>query len=129
MAEPAVYCDASFSSALGLAGIAYTSNVLGNKRQVVRSECSQEAELRAVIMALTDHRGHPVLTVRTDSKSLAEREWRRRPRHMLRAIRKRVATEIDGQPHWHLEWTPRQANRQAHGLARSARRAAERVFA
>lgn len=125
-----VDCDASYSGALGLAGIAYVSTALGNRRQVVRCGCPTEAEIRAVLMATADHRGHRELTLRSDNLSAAKpQNGSSSQRNALRATRKRLLQELEAEPTWTLKWLARSSNGVAHGLARGARRAAERAFA
>lgn len=125
-----VDCDASYSYATGLAGIAYASTVLGNKRQVIRCGCATEAEMRAVLMAAEDHRGHRGLTLRTDSLAASKpHQGNDRSARRIQVVRQRVAEEMAQGTSWRLKWTRRDCNQQAHRLARSARFAAERLFA
>ena len=96
-----------------------------------RSGCNNEAELRALMAALTLARdlGARSLTVRTDSQVLLEQlgpptAKPARPIARLATLFEAARAQMQGFDELVLQWVPRHRNTEADALARMARSAA-----
>lgn len=119
-------CDASYHN--GWAGIAYHSNRLDSHSQLVECKNNGEAELRALLLAMSAAEQADLRDVifRTDCESTA-RPWRGESEH-LRPWRAEACLHLAAhQPGWSIVQISRTENLLAHALARQARRSREDV--
>ena len=118
-----VNTDASYE--LGVAALAYESRVLGRDVVVVKAQCSTEAELMALRMAMAaaSNAGLDRLTFRVDSSAAARPEKIQKPR--LLPITQEIMFYMQIHERWRLVKVPRRSNVQANCLARKALRAVQ----
>jgi ribonuclease HI len=121
-----INCDASYHN--GWAGIAYHSDHLDSHSRLVECKNNGEAELRALLLAMTAAEQANLRDVifRTDCESTA-RPWRGESEH-LRSWRAEACLHLAArQPGWLIVQVSRAENVLAHALARQARRSREDV--
>ncbi|MGH2852677.1 MAG: reverse transcriptase-like protein [Solirubrobacteraceae bacterium] len=117
-----VNCDASYQH--GWAGIAYQSDRLESHSQLVECKNNGEAELRALLLAMSaaEHANLRDVIFRTDCESAA-RPHRGDSEH-LRPWRAEACLYLAAHhPGWSIAQISRGENVLAHALARKARRA------
>ena len=120
-----VNCDASYRG--GWAGLAYVGEDLESRSQVVECKSSTEAELRAVLLAMTaaEKARLPHVIFRTDCESAARPH--RGASEPLRPLRDQAAGYLARHPGWALALVARAENGPANALARQARRSRDEV--
>jgi ribonuclease HI len=118
LAKPAyVNTDASWR-VNGVAGIAYSSEAIGMRAELVECGDNLQAEYLAMIMAMGD--AELCLTgpihFRTDCETVACLQGVTSPE--LKGLRARVAVFLDSHPEWKLQQVERKSNQTANRLAR-----------
>lgn len=121
-----VNCDASYRG--GWAGIAYHSNQLESQSRLVECNNNGEAELRALLLAMSAAEQAKLRNVifRTDCESAA-RPHRGESEHLRPSREEACRYLARHQPGWSIAQIARTENVLAHALARQARRSHDDV--
>jgi hypothetical protein len=122
-----IYVNSDASYRDGWAGIAYQSDSLESHSRLVECQTSSEAELRALLLAMSaaERAGLADVVFRTDCESAAQPD--RGKNEYLRPLRDRVASYLAAHPGWCVKKITRTENVLANTLARQARRSADDV--
>jgi len=118
---PVIYVSSDASYRDGSAGIAYHGDQLGSDARVMECRSSSEAELRALLLAMTaaERAGLTEVTFKTDDVSAAQPDLGEGEE--LRPLREQVASFLSRHsPGWCTEQIPRSENLVANALAREA---------
>ncbi len=117
LAQPA-YINTDASCRNGMAGLAYDSEALGTRTELVRCEDTVRAEHLALLMAMED--AEQVLGGRIEFRvdSTAVVTYAAGKNHRLRDIRRRTDELLQRHPDWKLTLVKRKDNMRANALAR-----------
>lgn len=120
--ESGVFTDASFRD--GRAGLAM-NGALGEKRKAISCRCSTEAELAAMVWAMSEAAlaGLSLVAFHSDNAAVTDRAYGR-PTRRISAMRFAVHAAVGSRLGWDLIRVPRRELGTAHALARLAYREA-----